>query len=211
MYKEIQAIHIENKPQGAILRVLVPSGIDDIDLDRFAADGIIKGGMRIDDGRSISSEQRRKAYAIIRDMSDWNGDLPEYLKEDMKYLYIEKTGSDYFSLSNCDMTTARLFINHLIDFAFEWNIPMRDTVINRTDDINAAIYSSLKHKRCIVCGNDGEIHHVDAIGAGRDRTKVDDRYMRKLCLCRVHHSEAHQIGMAAFEELHHVYGIIFNE
>lgn len=39
----------------------------------------------------------------------------------------------------------------------------------------------------------------------------NDSNLRKLCLCRVHHMEAHQIGRNTFEQKYHVYGIIFKE
>ena len=62
--------------------------------------------------------------------------------------------------------------------------------------------------KCAVCGKDGEIHHVDTIGMGRDRRTVDDSSYRKICLCRTHHTIAHQRGMQAFEQMYHVYGIV---
>ena len=37
--------------------------------------------LRIVDGRTISAEQRRKIYAIIRDIAFWCGDNPEWIKE----------------------------------------------------------------------------------------------------------------------------------
>ena len=37
--------------------------------------------MRIDDGRRISSDQRKKIYALIKDIADHTGHHPEYLKE----------------------------------------------------------------------------------------------------------------------------------
>lgn len=82
-----------------------------------------------------------------------------------------------------------------------------DMAVNRTDDISAALYSALKHKRCVLCGRDGEIHHVDAIGMGRNRLEIIHLGMRVICLCREHHSEAHQIGQKTFDEKYHVYGI----
>ena len=36
--------------------------------------------LRIVDGRTISAEQRRKIYAIIRDIAFWCGDNPEWIK-----------------------------------------------------------------------------------------------------------------------------------
>ena len=62
-----------------------------------------------------------------------------------------------------------------------------------------------------MCGRPGEIHHVDAIGMGRDRRRVDDRRMRKICLRREHHTEAHKIGQPAFMDKYHVHGIYYEE
>ncbi len=41
--------------------------------------------LRIVDGRTISAEQRRKIYAIIRDIAFWCGDNPEWIKEYFKF------------------------------------------------------------------------------------------------------------------------------
>lgn len=209
MYAAVQAKVCKEERRGTWFHVLaVGQSLTDA-VKPFAAGGILQGELRIDDGRTITSEQRRKTYATIRDIADWNGDLPEALKEHMKYMFIAATGEEYFSLSRCSVATARLFVNFLIDFAMEWGIPLRETALDRTDDIDAAVYSSLKHRRCILCGQDGDMHHWDAIGMGRNRATVDDSSLRKICLCRKHHGEAHQIGRAAFEEKYHVYGIVY--
>ena len=172
---------------------------------------IKKAELRLDDGRHISNEQRKKAYATIRDIADYTGYLPEEQKENLKYLYIQRTGGDYFSFSDCSMDEAREFINVIMEYAIENGIPLSESGINRTDDINKYLYYCLKHKKCAICGKDGEIHHVDTIGMGNDRKKVDDRNYRKICLCRIHHTIAHQRGMPAFEQMYKVYGIIYND
>ena len=38
----------------------------------------------LNDGRKITPEQRKKAYAIMNDISEWCGELPEYIKRLMK-------------------------------------------------------------------------------------------------------------------------------
>lgn len=167
--------------------------------------------VRFDDGRHISIDQRKKAYATIRDISDYTGFLPEECKEQMKYVHIIRTGCEYFSLSDCSMDTAREFINTLIEFSLENGIPLSDLGANRTDDIGKYLYFCIKHKKCCICGKPGEIHHVDAIGMGNDRRKVDDSNHRKMCLCRLHHAIAHQRGMDAFEQMYKVYGIVVKE
>lgn len=167
--------------------------------------------IRFDDGRHISAEQRKKAYATIRDISDFTGYLPEVQKEWLKYLHIEQTGCDYFSLSSCTMDTAREFINTILEYAIAMGIPLSEEAINRTDDIGRYLYFCLVHKKCAVCGKPGETHHEDAIGMGNDRKKVDDSNHRKICLCREHHTIAHARGRDAFQKMYKVYGIIFKE
>lgn len=167
--------------------------------------------IRFDDGRHISAEQRKKAYATIRDISDWTGYLPEEMKEILKYQHMMRTGDAYFSLSNCSMDTAREFINTILEFALENGIPLSDNAIERTDDIGRYLYYCLLHKKCAICGKDGEIHHEDAIGMGNDRTKVDDSSYKKICLCREHHTLAHSLGVIRFREMYKVYGIVVKD
>ena len=195
--------------KGTYFHVLVPDEQVAGEAMRYAVDGVIKGELRIDDGRTITAEQRKKAYATLGDISDYTGDVPEYLKEHFKYRFMIDTGADYFSFSDCSVTIAKEFITYLLNHCLLHGIPLRESLLDRTDDIDAAIYISLKHKKCVLCGKDGEVHHWDSIGMGQDRAKVDDSDMRKLCLCRKHHSEAHQIGRDSFEKKYHVYGIIF--
>lgn len=172
---------------------------------------IKKAEMRFDDGRIISIEQRKKAYATIRDIADYTGYLPEEQKEWLKYLYIQKTGDDYISLSDCSMDQAREFINVILEYAIESGIQLSEHAINRTDDIGKYLYFCIKHKKCAICGQDGEIHHEDAIGMGNDRKTLDDSNHKKICLCRKHHTIAHQMGVERFTKMYKVYGIIVKE
>lgn len=197
----------ENK-EGTDLIVSVP----DLKLgDMLVRKKIQNAEIRFDDGRHISAEQRKKAYATIRDIADWTGYLPEEMKEILKYQHMMRTGDAYFSLSNCSMDTAREFINTILEFALENGIPLSEDALNRTDDIGRYLYYCLLHKKCAICGRDGEIHHEDAIGMGNDRTVVDDSGYRKICLCRMHHAIAHQMGVKRFRQAYKVYGIIIKE
>ena len=222
MHKQFEAkIHKETK-DGTYLYVLLPQESLANEVKRFSDNGILKGELRLDDGRSISSKQRKKAWATLTDIALWSGNYdkkkPAWLDGDkendhwyLKHMFMVYTGEAYFSLSDCSMTTARHYISFLLDFCLDWDIPLSEPLLDRTDDINAAIYASLKHRRCIVCGRDGEVHHWDVIGMGRNRNNIDDTNHRKLCLCRKHHTEAHMIGNQAFEVKYHVYGIVFKE
>lgn len=208
MNEVIEIKGIRQSEDGTEMLILAPEkNLFDTILDKR----IKVAEMRLDDGRTISVMQRKKAYATIRDMAEWTGYPPEVMKEIMKYEFMIRTGEEYFSLSDCSVNLAREFISMLIEFSLEHGIQLSDLAINRTDDIGRYLYYCIKHKRCAVCGRLGEIHHVDAIGMGNDRRKVDDSKYLKICLCRGHHTEAHTIGMSAFEEKHKVYGIVVKE
>lgn len=208
-YAEIKA-YKETK-EGTTLIVNIPGKELGEYIKRFSIAGIVKSELRLDDGRTISADQRKKIYATIKDISLHTGHLPEELKELMKYNYMIESGEDYFSLSDCSMTTARLFINHLIEFCFVWDIPIQDSLLDRTDDIGKALWLCLKHKKCVLCGKPADIHHVQAIGMGTDRKTYDDSKHEKIALCREHHSMAHQIGWITFSKKYHVYGIKFED
>lgn len=167
--------------------------------------------LRFDDGRTISIEQRKMAYATIRDIADYTGYLPEEQKEWMKYQYMIKTGNDYISLSDCSMDEAREFINVILEYAIENGVQLSEKAILRTDDIGKYLYFCIKHKKCAICGRDGEIHHEDAIGMGNNRKTIDDSNHKKICLCRDHHTIAHQQGVERFQNNYKVYGIVVKE
>jgi hypothetical protein len=208
MHALVKINQYRERKDGTDLVVSVP----DLKLgDMFQRKKIRNAEIRFDDGRHISAEQRKKAYATIRDISDWTGYLPEEMKEILKYQHMMRTGDAYFSLSNCSMDTAREFINTILEFALENGIPLSDNAIERTDDIGRYLYYCLLHKKCAICGKDGEIHHEDAIGMGNDRKKVDDSSYKKICLCREHHTLAHSLGVIRFREMYKVYGIVVKD
>nr|DAU05379.1 MAG TPA: Putative HNHc nuclease [Bacteriophage sp.] len=180
-------------------------------LEMLTEKRIRQAEIRFDDGRHISIEQRKKAYATIRDIAAYTGYLPEEQKEWLKYLHIARTGCEYFSLSDCTMDTAREFINTILEYAITEGVPLTDAGAERTDDIGKYLYFCLKAKKCCVCGAPGEIHHVDAIGMGNDRRTYDDTQCRKMCLCRKHHTTWHQMGDERFQKMYKVYGILMPE
>lgn len=166
--------------------------------------------LRLDDGRTISNDQRKKIFAVIRDIGLWNGDEPEYLRGYLTWDFCRKKWIEPFSLSDVDMTTAREFLTYLIDFCFIHNIPTRDTLLNQTDDIGKYLYLCLAHRKCAICNAKAQVHHVDRIGMGRDREEIVHVGLRAIALCEKHHDLAHHDEKALFAK-HHVYGIKLDE
>lgn len=158
--------------------------------------------------KQISQEQRGKIYAIYKDIENFTGQNEESIKEQTKASFVKVTQYDDFSLANCSSELASDYIEYLIRLCFELGVPLSEPPREAFDDIERYISLSLEKRFCAVCGKPGEIHHWDAIGMGRDRTKYDDSEHRKICLCREHHVEVEAIGRDTFQELHHVYGVL---
>lgn len=160
------------------------------------------------DGRQITPEQRRKAYALMGEISEWAGYEPEEMKEVLKHEFLKKVvrslQKELFSLANCDITMAREYITYLVDFILRNDVPTHQPLGQLADDIDKYVYACLIHKKCAVCGLKAELHHVDQIGLGGDRTAVEHIGRRCLPLCRKHHDELHQRGGESFLAYHHL-------
>lgn len=194
--------------RGAWLKCHIPNELID---ERFVAN-VMHGEIRVDDGRRISSDQRKKIYALCRDISDYTGHDVEDLKENiLKVGFMIKEDRDYFSLSDVDMTTARYFIEYILEFCFEWDVPLNEKTVALAKEVNNYLYLCLRYRRCAVCGRYADVHHVDAVGSGRNRNKVDHTKLRMIALCREHHQETHTIGWLTFRSKYHVEGILLNE
>ena len=167
--------------------------------------------VRLDDGRVITAAQRRKARALVADICNWAGydvkSESDNVHEILKAYMCADWGYEDFSLANTDVTTAREYINYLIEFCLRNDVPCLDRLLNRTDDIDAYLYACLFYGKCAVCGRKAEVHHWDAVGMGRDRTQIPHEGMRAISLCREHHTEAHAVGRESFEREYHLYGI----
>lgn len=196
---------VDISPDGYIIaRAALPN------IDRALIRQYDKIQIGLPDGRTISPEQRRKAYALMREIAEWMGDLPEYVKRLMKMEFMvtrmQALEKQIFSLSDCDMTTAREFITYLIDFIIEHDVPTQTPLIGLCDDINRYVYACLMHKKCAVCGKHANLHHCEGgvIGMGNNRNKVDHIGRPALPLCNEHHNIIHQMGQADFISRYHL-------
>src|SRR5699024_10124144 len=150
--------------------------------------------VNVQDERHLSVLQRKKAYALMGEIANYTGYLPQDAKEWLKYWFTAETGTPYFSFADTDMTTAKEFITFLLDFAIRNEIPMKHSGMTYQDEIDTYMYMSLKHRSCAICGKHADVHHVDGVGMGNDRNLVDHRQKHLIALCREHHQEAHKLG-----------------
>lgn len=206
-----QITGIRETEKGTDLLLHIPGEKVQREITKYRNGSIINSEIRIDDNRTITSDQRKKIFATIKDIAMYTGDHPEDMRAWLLYDYCIETGVMPFSLSNCSISQAREYITFIIDFILKEGIPLLDIALNRTDDIDRYLWGCIKYKRCAICGRTGETHHWDAIGMGNDRKTIDDSKHRKIQLCREHHSEAHTIGRDTFGTKYHVYGIVYRE
>lgn len=162
------------------------------------------------DSRPLSDKQRRMCYALLREISDYTGQGADATKEWMKIKFLtddmEQTADKIFSLSSAPMSLVCAFQRYLIRFILEWDIPCSFPLLEYVDDVQDYIYSCLVNKKCCICGAPTDLHHVDRVGMGRDRTDIIHEGMEVLPLCREHHAEAHTMPDAAFFEKYHIPG-----
>lgn len=160
------------------------------------------------DSRARTPEQIRKAWALMGEIAEYQGqgkdDVYREQSTAFSLKHFEILQGELFHLSTATVSTARAFINLLVEIILEYGIPTKEPLYGLCDDIERYVYACLMNKKCAVCGRKTELHHVTKIGMGRNRREIDHIGMLALPLCRDHHDEAHRIGETAFQEKYHL-------
>ena len=160
------------------------------------------------DNRLRSNDQIRKAFALMNDIGEYQGESSEevYQEQRMQFSakFMEELDGMFFHLSVATMSEASRFINFLVELIIANDIPTKKPLYTLADDIERYVYACLINKRCCVCGQKADLHHVDVIGMGYDRNTKPQIGNRVLPLCRVHHGQWHQLGGSRFDALYHM-------
>lgn len=168
--------------------------------------------VRIDDGRSITAEQRRKIYATMRDIAEWSGDMPDAVKAFFKWSFCGDREHEDFSLSDVDRETASAFLSYLIDFCIHNGVPCSDPLWDRCEDIDRYMYACVMTRTCCITGRpNAQIHHYDRVGM-RSRDTICHVGMRVVPLSADLHTMIHYSGGEdEFYEKHHIVPIPLTE
>lgn len=160
------------------------------------------------DDRPISDKQRRTCYKLLKEIAKHTGMGLDPTKEWTKHKFVteelNQPGDMTFSLSNAPMSLVCAYQRFLVNFILDWDIPCSFSLLDFVDDVESYIYACLVHKKCCICGQHSDLHHVDRVGMGGDREEMVHEGMEALPLCRGHHSELHQIGDLEFYALYHI-------
>ncbi|APP11222.1 hypothetical protein BSG92_01830 [Lactiplantibacillus plantarum subsp. plantarum] len=159
------------------------------------------------DTRKARPQQRRLFFALLSDIYTWSGMPTDFLKKLFYLQYESYTFGKHISLSDTtesSVSDANQLLDLVIDFMFEWHVPFKEGYKLLPREQEYYLFQCCRHRVCMICGNRADIHHVDVIGAGLNRTHVDHTKRHVMALCRVHHSEIEQIGSVAFSAKYHV-------
>ncbi|PTF57667.1 putative HNHc nuclease [Staphylococcus chromogenes] len=159
------------------------------------------------DPNSITDKQRRKIFALVKDIEEHTGQPMDY----MRHMFIECTRTYHgydnpISLSNCTRTQASQIIDIILDWVFENGIPLSYKTSELLKGDKSKLYWSTVNRNCVICGKPhSDLAHRYAVGRGRDRTKINHYGNQVLSLCRDHHTEQHNIGMDSFNDKYHLH------
>ncbi len=159
------------------------------------------------DPRKARPRQRRLFFALLGDIANYSGTPVQWLKDYFYTRYMVKTAGKEISLADTTQNTvsdAKELIDLVIDFIFEFRVPVKQgyELLPRNEEYFQ--YKCLMNSQCLICGEHSDFHHIDTVGMGRDRTKIDHTKHRVMALCRVHHTEFHKIGLTEFCKKYHL-------
>lgn len=169
--------------------------------------------VKLIDKRKITERQRKFIFALCGEMAYFMGEDSEWVRMLIQTYNAKLREIEVESLSVCSVTYANGLIDTIINFCIEQEIPFSKNVIDefgyKFDEKQT--YSMCLKRVCVVCGARADIHHVDAVGMGHNRNKIDHVGKRALPLCRKHHTEIHTIGNERFIEMYHLSPIIIDK
>lgn len=191
--------------------------LEDINVERlktvFGTSDNVEGLITFKDKRSLSDRQRKLYRALLNNIYEWSGEPTDFLHEWFKEEYFLDKGekistANHSTNSKSDMNE---LLDIVIDFIFEWNVPFKKGYELLPKNESWYLYQCCKHRKCAICGKKSDIHHVNAVGMGSNRKKVDNRWREFLSVCRKHHVEVETIGNEAFFDKYKVKGIKLDE
>lgn len=166
--------------------------------------------LQLEDSRPLSDGQRRFCYQLLQAIAEHTGQGIGPTKELMKLEFLsqelDSMADKIFSLSNAPMSLVAAFQRYLIHFVLDWDVPCSFSLLDSVDDVADYVYHCLVTKKCCICGQHAQLHHVDRVGMGRNREELIHEGMEALPLCGLHHTEAHTMPDRAFFEKYHLTG-----
>ncbi|WP_142962875.1 MULTISPECIES: putative HNHc nuclease [Bacteria] len=177
-------------------------------------DGERQAEIFIKDPRGFTVEQRAFVFSLMNDIYRYTGQPFDDLKDIFYWQFRFLTGKS-ISLKNISTNTVddvSLLADLILDFIFDGDIPFKDGYEVPPQNIQYFFYKCVTNRTCCICGKkNADIDHFDKALGRRKRKEVDHTEFTFAALCRIHHSEKHQMGITEFKNKYHVIGIKLNQ
>ena len=207
MIKQGKIIGVRENSDSMDLMIKIPK--DKVVLDNLKR--FINCELILKDKESITPKQRKKVYAIIKDISKYIGDKPDNVKAIMKNEYLANGGTD-ISLKDCSKTEAKEFINLLLDYVLVMGIPLEEHPAVVTEDITHFMYKCIETNKCCICGKEhSQVYTLEQIANNSKDINLKEIDTKKICLCETHLEEYHRLGKKEFMKKYNVVGIDYKE
>lgn len=173
----------------------------------------VVGNLNLSDPRAFSYKQRALYRALLNDIYDKYGNESNSTHEWFKEKYFSEFGKEISTKNGADTSVEEMnnLIELVIDFMLEWGVPFKKGYELLPRDESYFYYLCLKHRKCCICGKHADVHHIDVVGMGNNRKKIENRDRRLMALCRKCHTEIHYEGYAAFVKKHNVQAVKLND
>jgi len=200
---------------GDLIEVKLIDPLDVETVKKQAVNGKYYVNVEVFEKDSITAEQRRHLYALFGDIAEYIGLPLDAVEAERKYQFmLDEVLPELPSLGYNRMkkTTASQFIEHTIMYCIDNDIPFRKENWYLDQATSKMLFALTMKRICWVCGAErSEIAHVESVGAGRNRKKIDHTKHHLMCLCRNHHQEQHNMGINHFISKYHIKPIKLQE
>ncbi|MCD8921661.1 hypothetical protein K2V69_13360 [Staphylococcus gallinarum] len=157
------------------------------------------------DPYKITDKQRRKVFALVNDIEAHTGTPQDYMRNVFQeYVRVTNGYDERISLADCSRKVAGQIIDVAIEWIFENNIPLRYKTSDLIKNDITFLYMATIKRKCVICGKHAELAHYQAVGRGRNRSKIEHFNNKVLGLCSFHHKEQHDMGMDSFNKKYHL-------
>ncbi|UXU51839.1 putative HNHc nuclease [Staphylococcus arlettae] len=160
----------------------------------------------VPDNKLISIDQRKKIFALCRDIELYWGEPVEALRQRFQSELEIMNGYERISLRDCTRKIASELIELIIAFMFHHQVPMRVETSELLQGEKAMLYWATVNRNCVICGSPGsDLAHYETVGRGMNRKTMNHHGKHVLALCRKHHNQQHDIGVKSFDDLYHLH------
>lgn len=190
------------KRDGNELTIKLYDELTDEEADRYKIDNRLFAVVELFDPDSITNEQRKHIYALLGDFEAYTGYTLESAESLFKVKFMHHEMLDELpslGTNNMTKTVASKFIEYIIIWYIQNDIPFRKDQFYLPTESSKYIYWATITRHCVICGKKhAQIAHYEAVGMGRNRNKIDHTKHHLLALCFEHHEIQHAIGWVEF-------------